>query len=79
MDTNCSKILSYLSLIKHSQKSYVYKDILKTDSITCYLFNYDSIKNIPWSRIRDEKIYVKKVVFHSWEEMEACNFTIIYP
>jgi hypothetical protein len=44
-----------------------------------YLFNYDSVATIPWSRIRDERIILKEVTFHSWEEMEACNFTITYP
>jgi hypothetical protein len=44
-----------------------------------YLFNLDSVKTIPWERIRDEQIILKKVIFNSWEEMEACNFTITYP
>jgi hypothetical protein len=44
-----------------------------------YLFNYDSVKTIPWERIRDERIILKEVTFHSWEEMEACDFTITYP
>ncbi|MDR3093016.1 MAG: hypothetical protein LBU62_00025 [Bacteroidales bacterium] len=44
-----------------------------------YLFNYDSVATIPWSRRRDERIILKEVTFHSWEEMEACNFTITYP
>jgi hypothetical protein len=26
-----------------------------------------------------ERIILKEVTFHSWEEMEACNFTITYP
>lgn len=47
--------------------------------ITYWLFIYDSVCNIPWQRIRDEEIYLKKVTFNSWEEMEACNFTITYP
>jgi hypothetical protein len=44
-----------------------------------YLFNLDSVKTIPWERIRDERIILKEVIFNSWEEMEACNFTITYP
>ena len=44
-----------------------------------YLFNLDSIRTIPWERIRDERIILKLVIFNSWEEMEACNFTITYP
>jgi hypothetical protein len=46
---------------------------------TYYLFNLDSIRTIPWERIRDERIILKEVIFHSWEEMEACDFTITYP
>jgi hypothetical protein len=44
-----------------------------------YLFNLDSVRTIPWERIRDERIILKEVIFNSWEEMEACNFTITYP
>jgi len=44
-----------------------------------YLFNLDSVKTISWKRIRDERIILKEVIFNSWEEMEACNFTITYP
>jgi len=44
-----------------------------------YLFNLDSIRTIPWERIRDERIILKEVIFYSWEEMEACDFTITYP
>jgi len=44
-----------------------------------YLFNLDSIRTIPWERIRDERIILKEVIFNSLEEMEACNFTITYP
>jgi hypothetical protein len=48
-------------------------------SCSYYLFNLDSIRTIPWERIRDERIILKEVIFHSWEEMEDCNFTITYP
>ena len=44
-----------------------------------YLFNLDSVRTIPWERIRDERIILKEVIFNSWEEMEACDFTITYP
>ena len=44
-----------------------------------YLFNLDSVKTISWERLRDERIILKEVIFNSWEEMEACNFTITYP
>ena len=44
-----------------------------------YLFNLDSVRTIPWERIRDERIILKEVIFNSLEEMEACDFTITYP
>jgi hypothetical protein len=44
-----------------------------------YLFNLDSIQTIPWERICNERIILKEVTFHSWAEMEACDFTITYP
>jgi hypothetical protein len=52
---------------------------LQKGAITYYLFSLDSVRTIPWERIRDERIILKEVVFHTWEEMEACNFTITYP
>jgi len=53
--------------------------ILKEGWFQYYLFNYDSLINITWERIRDENIILKKVYFETWEDMEACNFTITYP
>jgi hypothetical protein len=53
--------------------------ILERGGRKYYLFNYDSVMTIPWERIRDERIILKEVTFHSWEEMEAADFTITYP
>jgi len=44
-----------------------------------YLFNYDSIKTIPWERICSERIILKEVTFNSWDDFERCNFEIVYP
>ena len=44
-----------------------------------YIFNLDSVKNIPWQRICDERIILKEVRFDSWEDFERCNFEITYP
>ncbi len=44
-----------------------------------FIFNYDSIKSIPWERIRDEYIVAKRVDFDTWEEFEAADFTVTYP
>ena len=44
-----------------------------------YIFNYDSIKNIPWERICSERIILKEVTFHTWDDFERCNFEIVYP
>jgi hypothetical protein len=59
--------------------SYGIKITLEKGWIKYYLFNYDSVKTIPWKRICDERIILKEVTFNSWEEMEASNFEIIYP
>lgn len=47
--------------------------------IKYYFFNLDSIKTISWQRICAERIILKEVVFNTWEDFEACNFTITYP
>lgn len=57
----------------------VVKSVLDIGFIHYYIFIYDSIKTIPWERIRDEYIVAKRVDFDRWEDLEACNFTIIYP
>jgi len=44
-----------------------------------FLLSYDTVQLVPWSRIRSENIILKKVYFETWEDMEACNFTITYP
>jgi hypothetical protein len=56
-----------------------YKETLKEVPIKYYIFSYDSVCTIPWERIRDEHIWLKKVTFYSWEDMEACNFTVTWP
>ena len=56
-----------------------YKEFLESHPVTYYFCNYDSVRLIPWERIRDERITLKEVTFHSWEEMENCDFTITYP
>ena len=43
-----------------------------------YIFDYDSIKTIPWEQIRDENIIALRVDFETWEDLEVCNFTITY-
>ena len=47
--------------------------------IKYYLFNFDSIKTIPWERICTERIILKEVTFNTWEDFERCNFEITYP
>jgi hypothetical protein len=53
-----------------------YKSILEKGVAKFQFFNYDSICNIPWQRVCDERILLKEVVFESWEELEDCKFTI---
>ncbi|GHT32415.1 hypothetical protein FACS189434_04120 [Bacteroidia bacterium] len=71
----------------------ILKDTIRIDYFNCdavkhtlergwmkyYLFNLDSIQTISWERICNERIILKEVTFHSWEEMVACGFTITYP
>jgi hypothetical protein len=47
--------------------------------IKYWLFNYDSIRTIPWQRICEERIILKEVQFDTWEDFERCNFEITYP
>ncbi|NOQ27300.1 MAG: hypothetical protein GQ564_18215 [Bacteroidales bacterium] len=44
-----------------------------------YLFNYDTVKNVQWNRIKEEYIVAKRIDFNNWEDMKICNFTITYP
>ena len=55
------------------------KENLRRGWIKYYLFNYDSVKTIPWERIREERIILKEVRFDTWEDFERCNFEITYP
>ena len=55
------------------------KNLLDEGWTQFYYFNYDSVLTIPWERIRDENIILKKVYFETWEDLEACDFTITYP
>jgi hypothetical protein len=60
-------------------RSGTLKTLLKRGAYRYYFFDLDSLQTIPWERIRDERIILKEVVFTTWEEMEASNFTITYP
>ncbi|NOQ27308.1 MAG: hypothetical protein GQ564_18255 [Bacteroidales bacterium] len=55
------------------------KYLLEEGWMQYYLLNYDTVLTVPWERIRDENIILKKVYFETWEDLEACNFTITYP
>jgi hypothetical protein len=44
-----------------------------------YFFNYDSIKTLPWSKIREKNIYMKRIIIDTKQDLENCNFTIAYP
>jgi hypothetical protein len=55
------------------------KDLLNEGFLQYYFLNYDTVLTVPWERIRDENIILKKVYFETWEDLEECNFTITYP
>lgn len=55
------------------------KEVLDEGFLQFYFLNYDTVLTVPWERIRDENIILKKVYFETWEDLEACNFTITYP
>lgn len=44
-----------------------------------YFFNYDSVIALPWKKIRDEYLVIKRVDMHSIKEYEDCNYTIVIP
>ena len=72
-------VISSGNMITDDFNSDNMKYLLNEGWIMIFLFSYDSIMTIPWDRIRDENIFLKKVYFETWEDMEACNFTITYP
>ncbi|MDA3952622.1 MAG: hypothetical protein PF485_03180 [Bacteroidales bacterium] len=55
------------------------KDLLNEGFLQFYFLNYDTVLTVPWEQIREENIILKKVYFETWEDLEACNFTITYP
>ena len=72
----------YIILKRGSYKRYITqgeKNSLKRGWHKYTLFNYDSLRTISWERICEERIILKEVIFNSWEQMEACDFTITYP
>lgn len=56
-----------------------FRDLIDDGWEQYYFLNYDTVLTVPWERIRDENIILKKVYFETWEDLEACNFTITYP
>lgn len=44
-----------------------------------YFFNYDSINTLPWSKIREKNIIMKRVIIDTKQDFEKCNFEIVYP
>ncbi|NOQ27303.1 MAG: hypothetical protein GQ564_18230 [Bacteroidales bacterium] len=73
------KIIPSGTEIKHDFIASNVQKRLSTGWFVYYLFSYDSLMTIPWERIRDEHIVLKQVYFETWEDMEACDFTITYP
>ena len=51
----------------------------KQDVWMFFLFDIDTLKNYPWEVIAREYKILKRVDFNSWEDLENCGFTIIYP
>lgn len=72
-------IISSGSMIIDEFNSDNMKYLLNEGWLIYYLFSYDTILTVPWDRIRDENIVLKKVYFETWEDLEAYNFTITYP
>jgi hypothetical protein len=56
-----------------------YKASLEKQPVKYFIYDYDSVRLLPWERIREERIILKEVTFNTWEELEACDFTITYP
>ena len=78
-DINKNKIISGDMYIEKRFDSDAINALFQKGWIKYYLFNYDSIKNIPWERICSERIILKEVTFNSWDDFERCNFEITYP
>ena len=43
--------------------------------IYCF-FDYDTLKTVPWNRIRDEYIIINRIDFDTWEEILRSEFTV---
>ena len=59
-------------------ESHIRNGTLK-GSYNFIFFDVDTIKSVPWERIRDEYIVVKRVSIHSMEEFYKYNYVISVP
>jgi hypothetical protein len=58
----------------------VTRDKMEYDiNLVIFIFNSDTLSQVPWERIARENIILKRVDFHSWQELEDCNFEVAYP
>lgn len=56
------------------------KDKMQFDiNLVIFIFNSDTLLKVSWERIARENIILKRVDFHSWQELENCNFEVAYP
>jgi hypothetical protein len=52
------------------------KSILEQGWIIYCFFDYDTLKTVPWNRIRDEYIIINRIDFDTWEEFLRSEFTV---
>lgn len=67
------------SFIDHNIRRYELPDYGYTELLSFYFFDPDTLELVPWERIAKENIILKRVDFHSWQELEDYNFEIAYP
>jgi len=55
------------------------KDILSKKNVYYFIFNYRTVRNLPWSNIYNEYKIVKRADFNTWADFENCGFIITIP
>jgi len=55
------------------------KGILGKKNVYYFIFNYRTVRNLPWSNIYNEYKIVKRADFNTWADFENCGFIITIP
>jgi hypothetical protein len=67
------------SFVYHNVRRYQLPNASSNEILMFYFFDSDTLELVPWERISRENKILKRIDFHSLDEMEAANFEVAYP